>query len=225
MLRRSPRAVLLWVAAAIVAIATAAYVGDVLASLRRQDAAFGRVHAVLVASRDLPLGTRMRASDLATRHVRGESIEPGALHDRADAVGRVVVSPLLLGAEVTNRHLTARRRDGHDGVVPVGSRAMRVVIEGGVRPRPGEPVDLYATFDPQAVGTDAEPTLTVARGVPVIAVDADDASTGPGSHGRAIGVTVLVTPDEAKRLAFATATGTLALAIAPPEEARVPSRP
>ncbi len=94
---------------------------------------------------------------------------------------------------------------------------MRVVIEGGVRPRPGDPVDLYATFDPQTVGADVEPTLTIAHGVPVTAVDRDDGSVS--SDQGAIGVTVLVTPDEAKRLAFATAAGTLALAIAPPEAA------
>ncbi len=95
---------------------------------------------------------------------------------------------------------------------------MRVVIEGGVRPHAGDPVDIYATFDPQTVGDDAEPTLTVAGAVPVIAVDTDDGTNVDG-HGAAIGVTVLVSPDEAKRLAFATAAGTLALAIAPPESA------
>jgi Flp pilus assembly protein CpaB len=96
---------------------------------------------------------------------------------------------------------------------------MRVVIEGGVRPRPGDPVDIYATFDPQTVGADAEPTLTVAHAVPVLAVDHDD-GIGTDGHGASIGVTVLVSPDQARRLAFATAAGTLALAIAPPESTR-----
>ncbi len=53
MLRRSPRALLLWVAAAIVAVATTVYVADILGSLRHQDQAFGRVHTVVVAARDL----------------------------------------------------------------------------------------------------------------------------------------------------------------------------
>ena len=219
MLRRSPRAFLLWAAAAIVAIATAAYVGDVLASLRHQDAAFGRVRTVLVAARDLPLGARVGPGDLTTRQVREESGEPGALHERSTAVGRIVASPLVRGATVTERHLATRRRDGRDGIVPPGSRAMRVVVEGGVRPRPGELVDLYATFDPQVVGPDAEPTRTVARGVPVLAVDDEDGA-GAASHGRALGVTLLVTSDAATRVAFASAVGTLALAIAPPEEAQ-----
>lgn len=211
MLRRSPRALLLWAAAAIVAVATAAYVADVLVSLRHQDQAFGRVHAVVVASRDLPLGRRVRRSDLAERRVRGDTGLAGAVTRPAAAVGRVVAVPVLRDAVVTDRHLAAHRRDGRDGTVPAGLRSMRVIIEGGVQPRPGDPVDIYATFDPQIVAGDVEPTLTVARAVPVLAVDRDDATT--------IGVTVLVTPDEAKRLAFATAAGTLAIAIAPPEAA------
>jgi Flp pilus assembly protein CpaB len=125
---------------------------------------------------------------------------------------------VLRGAVVTARHLARARRDGRDGVVPAGRRAMRVAIEGGVRPRPGDPVDLYATFDPQTVGADVEPTLTVAHAVPVVAVDVDPAAAG--SEGATVGVTVLVRPDEARRLAFATAAGTLALAVAPPEAAR-----
>jgi len=218
MLRRSPRAVLLWTAAVVIAVVTAAYVADILVSLRHQDQAFGRVHTVVVATRDLPLGRRVQARDLTDRQVRGEGGEPGAVTGPAGVIGRVVAVPLLRGAVVTGRHLAAHRRDGRDGTVPAGRRSMRVVIEGGVRPRPGDPVDLYATFDPQTIGQDVEPTLTIAHAVPVIAVDRANGSA-VGESGAAIGVTVLVTPDEAKRLAFATAAGTLALAIAPPEEA------
>ena len=218
MLRRSPRAVLLWIAAVIVALVTAGYVANILVSLRHQDEAFGRVHTVVVASRDLPLGRRVRAGDLADRHVRGEAEAPEAVTRRSDALGHVVAVPLLRGAVVTHRNLAAHRRDGRDATVPAGLRSMRVVIEGGVRPRPGDPVDIYATFDPQTVGADAEPTLTVAHAVPVTAVDTDDGTNADG-HGASIGVTVLVSQDEAKRLAFATAAGTLAIAIAPPESA------
>jgi pilus assembly protein CpaB len=215
MLRRSPRAVLLWAAAAVVAVATAASVADVLVSLRHQDQAYGRVHAVVVTARDLPLGHRVAAADLSERHRRGEADEPGALTEPGAAIGRVVAVPLLRGAVVTRRHLTDPGRSGGRGPVPPGERAMRVTVEDGVRPRPGEPVDLYATFDPQTVGTDVEPTLTVARAAPVVAVD-----HGTGSDGRAtVGVTVLVDADAAKRLAFAAATGTIAIAIAPPEDA------
>jgi Flp pilus assembly protein CpaB len=217
MLRRSPRAALLGAAALVVAVATAAYVADILVSLRHQDDEFGRVGTVVVAARDLPLGHRVRPADLDTRRVRGRPGEPGALNRVAPGLGRVVAVPVLRGAVVTTRHLAPARRDGRNGVVPAGRRAMRVAIDGGVRPRPGDPVDLYATFDPQTIGADVEPTLTVARAVPVLAVDRAEVTAGEA--GATVGVTVLVSPDEARRLAFATAAGTLALAIAPPEDA------
>jgi Flp pilus assembly protein CpaB len=215
MLRRSPRALLLWIAAAIIAVATATYVANVLVSLRHQDEAYGRVRPVVVATRDLPLGHRVRASDLGARHLRGDL--SGVLTRPTDAVGEVVRVPLLRGTLVTARHLAAQQRDGRDGTVPAGLRSMRVVVEGGVQPDPGDPVDIYATFDPQTVGDEAEPTLTVADAVPVIATDRTSGTAGSSDT---IGVTVLVTPTQAKRLAFASAAGTLALAVAPPEATR-----
>jgi Flp pilus assembly protein CpaB len=215
MLRRSPRALLLWIAAAVVAVATAAYVANVLVSLRHQDEAYGRVRSVVVAAHDLPLGHRVHASDLGARHLRGDVAD--ALTRPATAVGEVVRVPLLRGALVTARHLAAKQRDGRDGTVPAGLRSMRVVVEDGVQPQPGDPVDIYATFDPQTVGDGVEPTLTVADAVPVLATDHASGTAGASD---AIGVTVLVTPTQAKRLAFASAAGTIAIAVAPPEATR-----
>jgi Flp pilus assembly protein CpaB len=215
MLRRSPRALLLWIAAAVVAVATAAYVANVLVSLRHQDEAYGKVRSVVVASRDLPLGHRIEPSDLGRRHLRGDL--GGALTRPGDAVGQVVRVPLLRGALVTARHLAAKQRDGRDGTVPAGLRSMRVVVDGAVQPDPGDPVDIYATFDPQTVGENVEPTLTVADAVPVLATDHRASTSGASDS---IGVTVLVTPTQAKRLAFAQAAGTVAIAVAPPEATR-----
>jgi Flp pilus assembly protein CpaB len=99
-------------------------------------------------------------------------------------------------------------------------RAMRVVLEHTTRPEAGDVVDLLATFDPAVVGTDADPTLTVAEAVTVTGVDRDE---GPDGAGGATGVTVLVTPEQARRIAFAASAGTLALSVAPPEAARVSS--
>jgi pilus assembly protein CpaB len=220
MLRRSPRAALLWLGAALVAIVTAVSVASTLASLRRQDRAFGRVRQVVVAARDLSVGASLTDSDLDVRKERSSTSTPGALASRSEADGRVVVVPVLRGSPLTRRHLASRERDGRDGVVPAGRRAMRVVATDGLRPRPGDLVDVYATFDPSKIGPDVEPTLTVAAAVPVVAVDdagRSEASTG-GSAAH-VAVTVLVRPEQAKRLAFATANGVVTLAVAPPEEA------
>lgn len=209
MFRRSPRAALLWVAAGAVALATSVHVAGLLSSLERQDREFGRVRTVVVAARDLPLGTRVDVRDLALRRIRGHAVEPRALADRGAATGTVVRVPLLRGAVVTARHVADGDRGARSATVPAGMRAMRVGTAGSTRPEPGDVVDVYATFDPQVLGDDGDPTITIATAAPVVAV---------GSSG----VTVLVTPEQAKRIAFAGAVGSLSLAIAPPEEAREP---
>ncbi len=217
MFRRSPRAALLWVAAAIVAIVTAATVVSMVSSLRHQDETFGRVHTVVVARHDLSVGSRLIDADLTVSKLRGEAPDTNTLRTTATVVGRVVRVPMLRGAMVTTRHLSASRRSGLGDVVPPGQRAVRLVIEHGLRPTAGDLVDVYATFDPQTLGDDLDPTVLVAPAVMVIAVDssADDASAA----GDTVGLTVLVSPHQASRLAFSTASGTLSLALAPPEAA------
>jgi Flp pilus assembly protein CpaB len=212
MFRRSPRAALVWAAAAVVAIVTATTVFGLLGSLRHQDEAFGAVHTVAVARHDLAVGTRVAATDLTRRRIRGEAPERDALTEH-QAVGRVVRVPVLRDATVTARHVTASTRDGLGGVVPVGKRAVRLVVEHGLRPRLGDLVDVLATFDPETVGDAGDPTILLAPAVPVVAVDP------PADGGDTVAVTVLVTPHQATRLAFAAAAGTISLALAPPEAA------
>ena len=213
MFRRSPRTALLWLAALIVAIVTATTVISSVASLRHQDEAFGQIRSLVVARRDLPIGTRIAAADLTTRRLRGEPPEHDTIAGTADAVGRIVRSPLLRGDLLTARHLTASRRGALSDVVPNGQRAVRLVIEHGLRPSIGDVVDVLATFDPATLGDGGDPTVLVAPAVPVLTVD-----TAPAS-GDTVGITVLVTPQQASRLAFSAATGTLSIALAPPEAA------
>jgi pilus assembly protein CpaB len=218
MLRRSPRAVLLWAAAIVVAVVTTVSVGSTLASLRRQDRSFGRVRPVVIARHDLVLGTVVDRRELTVTHLRGAGVPSGALRDPAAVAGRVIAVPVLAGSFVTRRHLASRTRDGHDGVVPPGLRAMRIVVADGLRPRAGDVVDVYVTFPADSVPADTDPTLTVAERVSVIAVDDPHGGDG-GAHAEQVGVTLLVPADDAKRLAYAAATGTVALAATPPEDA------
>lgn len=218
---RSPRAVLLWVAAAAVAIATALIVGGTLASLQRQDTQFGRIGPFVVARHDLELGMAITREDLTVVRARGGARPPGAIEAMTRVQGRVVSVPVLEGQAVTTRHLAARSRDGSDGIVAPGRRAMRITVDDAPRLRPGDHVDVFATFDPSLVGAEADPTLTVAEAVPVLAIDDDaddDLSATEGS--RTAAVTLMVTARDAPRLAYATANGVLAVALVPPEDAR-----
>ena len=141
------------------------------------------------------------------------------MRSRDDAVGRVVVTPVLEGAIVSDRHLARRNRTGLDGSVPPGMRAVRVLIEDGLRPEPGSLVDVLVTFDPSLVPPGQEATVTVVAGALVVASGGTDAADGTGR----VGITLLVDPEGARRLAYGAANGIVTLALAPPEEACCPA--
>ena len=218
MLRRSPRALVLWGAALVVAVITAGVVAGDLASLHRRAADLGPELDAVVAQRDLAVGTVLSAPDLTSRRVHRAQLPDAVVTARARIVGRVVAVPILRGTFVARGNVAPRHRTGLDGVVPVGMRAMRVVVTDAVDPRPGAAVDVIATYDPaaaEAAGDDT--TVVIADGVTVLGTDRR-ASSGSGRAG-ARGVTLLVDPEQARMLADAQASGVVTLALVPPEDA------
>lgn len=219
MSRRSPRALALWGAAALVALVTAAVVAGDLAALHRRAAGLGpEVHAV-VATRDLRVGRVLAARDLTTRAVHRSQLPAHVMTDRRALVGRVVAAPVLDGAYVVGRAVAPAHRTGLDGVVPAGMRAMRVVVTDALVPRAGAAVDVLATYDPSSGSSDGG-TIVVAAGVTVLGTDRRGGA-GAGRTGSA-GVTLLVDPDQAAALADAEANGVVTVALVPPEDARRP---
>jgi Flp pilus assembly protein CpaB len=226
MLRRSPRAVLLWTAAVGIAAVTALLVGTDLAKLHRRARDLGPEVAVAVAVRDLPVGTTVAPGDVQTRQVH-ESQLPDDAVDPSTVEGRVVAVPVVRDAFVSRRNLAPADRDGMDGIVPAGMRLVRVVADApDAGRRIGTAVDVLATFDSGAsfdpeTGEATDPTVVVARGAAVLAID--DAAASVDSFGDAThsdGMTLLVTEAEARALAYAAATGVITVALVPPEDAR-----
>jgi Flp pilus assembly protein CpaB len=231
MSRRSPRAVALWLAAVVVAVATAALVATDLAALHGRAHSLGATRSVAVAARDLPLGTTIRRGDITTRSVHRSQLPAGALSPNA-AQRRVVAVPVVRGAFVVDGNVAPRRRTGLDGAIPPGMRALRIVARDALRPPVGSSVDVLVTFesrDETAAG--GAPTVVAARGVLVLGTDDEPAAIESGTAGTAgtgrdtggqsggVGVTLLVTEDDAPRLAFAVAAGVVTLALVPPEDA------
>jgi Flp pilus assembly protein CpaB len=219
MSRRSPRAVVLWGAALLVALVTAVVVAGDLATLHRRAADLGPEVDAVVATRDLAVGRVVRAHDLTTRRVHRSQLPRGVATDRRGAVGRVVAAPVLARTYLPRRSVVTAHRRGLDGIVPPGMRAMRIVVTDAIEPRAGAAVDVLATYDPSG-GGDAAGTEVVAGGVTVLGTDRRDAAgTGRGSTA---GVTLLVDPDQASALADAQANGVVTLALVPPEDAAHP---
>jgi Flp pilus assembly protein CpaB len=222
-MRRSPRAILAWVATAVVALATLHVVVSDLGALQRQAHALGPNESVVLATRDLSLGTTIGAHDLRVVRRPRATVAADALHDRAAAIGRVVAVPLLHDDVVRAAHLTASNRSSLDGIVAVGNRAVHVVLKDGFRPPVGAVVDVLVSFDPTSispVGARGRAAV-VAAGALVLGLDTDSSSeTAPTS-----GVTLLVPDADAPAVAFAAATGEVTVALAPPENACCTSSP
>jgi Flp pilus assembly protein CpaB len=230
MLRRSPRAVLLWAAAAGIAVVTALLVGTDLATLHRRARDLGPEVAVAVAARDLPVGATVADGDVRARRVHRSQLPADAVTPD-DAAGRVIAVPILRDGYLSARNFVPRDRDGLDGVVPRGMRIVRIVAAApAAARRAGAAVDVLATFDaglavdPES-GAAGDPTVVVAQGALVVGVDdADTAGTDDvaGAEG-GDGMTLLVTEEEARALAYAAATGVVTAALVPPEDARAAS--
>lgn len=226
MRRRSPRAVLLWIGAVLVAVVTAVLVATDLAALHRRARGLGPPRPIAAAVRNLPVGTTISDGDIRVQSVHRSQLPAGAMSPAA-ARGRVVAVPVVRGAFVIDGNVAPRRRTGLNGAIPAGMRAMQVVVRDALRPPVGSSVDVLVTFEPgssSASGT--APTVVAAHGVLVLGTDEAPAVLESGTPGRrsgtGLGVTLLVTEEDAPRLAFATATGVVTIALVPPEDAARP---
>lgn len=220
--RRSPRVLLFWFAAIAVALVTAIVVSTDLATLHRRAGSLGAERSVAVAARDLPIGTTVEATDLQVRRVHSSQLPPGAL-EAPDIDGRVVVVTVLKDGFLTSRNLAPADRSGLDGVVPAGMRIVRVTADSAPPLRSGDAVDVLATFDPSIASelpAGWDPTVLVARGALVVEGSESTDSGDPTVASNGMGVSVIVTEEEARGLAFAAANGVVTIAVAPPEEAR-----
>lgn len=227
-MRRSPRVLLAWAAALIVMLVTVRIVTGDLGSLHRRAHNFGRDVTVVLATRDLTLGTTLVANDLRVVQRPSTTVTVDALHDARGAIGRVVSVALLRDEAVSARHLVVDA----NGVVPVGHRAVHVVVKDGFAPPSGSVVDVLATFDPASgPGSTAKPEAqVVADGAVVMTLAGparmDDPTAGSaGSAGASdtdstgAGVTILVTESEAGAVAYAASVGVVSLALAPARSA------
>jgi len=143
-MRRSPRVLLAWAAAVVVMLATTRVVAADLGSLHRRAHNLGADVPVLLAARDLQLGTTLGAGDVHMVRRPSTTVSSDALRDPAAAVGRVVSVALLRDDVVGARHLVT----GVNGIVPVGRRAVHVLAKNGFQPPIGSVVDVLATYDP-----------------------------------------------------------------------------
>ena len=205
-LRRSPLP--FWALAVALSLTTGLGVARLAGDAAARADRLGGLVDVPVATRRIAAGAVVRPADVEVRSLPSAVVPTGRL--ARSPAGRVAIVPLAPGEVVLAAKLAPDGLTGVAALVPPGHRALAVPVEAGALAlRPGHRVDVLATLElggamgTDAAGTAAAPTFPVATAA--LVVDADDDA-----------VTVAVTPDEAPRVAFALARGTVTLALTSP---------
>lgn len=161
---------------------------------------------LVVVARDVAAGSLVGPDDLQVAEVE-EPAPPGSLTDPAEAEGALALTPFVTG-EVVTRTRVAQPGSALAARIPPG--LLGVTIAVGALPEglsAGDRVDVLATF------TSARPyTTSVASDVTVLHVPTSG-GTGFGATADGAEMLVLASPEVARQLVQANATGTLAVAV------------
>jgi Flp pilus assembly protein CpaB len=142
----------------------------------------------VVATRDIPVGTRIQDADVTTRRVNPASIGPQVVISVSAAVGQVVAFPILEGQLLDARQIAPSKNAallGSGLEVPPGYRIIGLPVTattavGGVL-KPGDRVDVIAIPNPVKTTAllDQPPTTPVRIGndVLVLGLRTDEGSS------------------------------------------------
>lgn len=214
----------IWGALAVIAaLATGLAVYSYLSWLRSQIPLSGRLVPIVVAARDIEPGTVIDPSMITIARHPERYLPSGALSDEKKAIGSVVRIPIFEGEAVTSRKLG--RTGGLSSVVPPGSRAYSLIIPSGAGlgflPKPGDRVDVIATFPREVLGEATSVTVLRAKEVAAVSMSNGGSSSVAGKLGiegaaqTGASITLFVTPSEAEKLAMAESLGRITLVLAP----------
>lgn len=189
-------------------------------SLQQHTLAPVKLQQVVVAASDIAVGTKLQPNQVRSVGVPAEAVPPGSFRNERDVIGRGVVLPISQGEFlIAGRNLaSASAGSGLPSMIPSGMRAVSVRVSDissvGGFVAPGSRVDVLMTGNP---GSGEPQTVTVLRNVTVLANGGrlDHNILAPDSQNSPV-ITLLVSPDNAERLALAMAQGRIQLALRNP---------
>jgi pilus assembly protein CpaB len=206
----------------ILALALGAFASAVAyRTLRAQSAnASANGEDVVVATSDIGIGTRIQEKDVRVVQLPADTVPPGSFRQTKRVVGRGAVLPIVRGEFILPGKLAAENGgSGLPSMIPQGMRAVSVRVNdtssvaGFVLP--GTRVDVLMTGNP--IGSSEPQTITVLKNVAVLANGQKlDRNLLSGESQTAPVITLLVSPDDAQKLALATNQGRIQLALRNP---------
>lgn len=179
---------------------------------------------IVVAQRDIPIGSILNGSMLGVRNVSKKALPPGVATSPDMVVGKVVMRQIYAGEPVLLSAVALRNRLSQ--LIPISMRAVTVALDpvSGVAGfiQPGDHVDVIATFNVDG-GTLSKVVL---QDVELLAAGGEVAADqGPPQQAGAIKgpqvyptATLAVTPQQAEELVLAESKGKLRLALRRPDD-------
>lgn len=173
---------------------------------------------IVVAAADIPIGTKLNATQLKTAKWPRESIPPGSLTDPKSAEGRVCIRPLQSNEPITEQKLIPKEGTPGAGImtymVPEGHRAVTVGVNevAGVAGflAPHNRVDVVLTTPIPGSTTGESISKIVLQNVPILATG----QITEQKEGKPVvvpTVTLDLTPEDAEKLVHASSKGPLQL--------------
>jgi pilus assembly protein CpaB len=171
---------------------------------------------VVVAARDIAVGTALEEVDLMVRQWPTEIVPEGSYEDPDSLQGRVIKTDVTLGEAILTSKLAPEGSGGGiASLIPAGMRALTVAVNvvsgvgGFILPKTR--VDILVTVAPTSKKAE-NTTRTILQNVEVLAVDQTYKDNGDEAI-TVKSVTLLVTPEDAEKLALAGNEGKLQLAL------------
>ena len=173
----------------------------------------GQPVPVVVAADAIERGSVLGPDDLRIERIPSTYAPPGAIAALDAVVDQTVLSDIAAGEPITRTRLSIEGGPVAS-LVPSGLRAfpIRAVVPPGTV-QEGDRVDVLATY-----GGPHPYTETVAEKLEVMSAGEDGSDAIAASGDGTVSLLVLVSPETAEQLAFATAYGDLAVSVAPPAD-------
>jgi pilus assembly protein CpaB len=180
---------------------------------------------VVVASKTIPVGTRLTSADLRVARWPARNQVPGAFADPKVVIDRGVIETISENQPLTTRNVASVEAGaGLPPVIPAGMRAVSVRVNEVIGVAgfvlPGTRVDVVATVDDaDGTGTKNEPmSRTVISNVLVLTAGTryDQEEAKNGKPQRSTVVTLAVLPADGERIALASSKGEISLALRNP---------
>ncbi len=183
---------------------------------------------VVVAKSDLALGSELREDDLRAMEWPKNAVPEGAFSNPSELVGRGLITSVVRNEPILPAKLASKEAgSGLPPVIPPGKRAVSVkvneVISVAGYVLPGTFVDVITTANPTTQREDMTSKVVLSHVQVLTAGTRLEQDQKDGKPLQVSVVTLLVTPEEAEKLALATTEGQIHLALRNPMDRESPA--